>query len=206
MNNSKANIQRAKHQLSALGEITSRSQFGGYSLAVEKVVFALVSEGDLYLRACEQVRPYLAEREMVPLKFEKRGLPVSLEYYRVDEPLWAEPEQLVALSKMCLLGAKEQRDAQLQNRRLKDLPNLSVRMEVQLRYVGITSVKMLVEEGAKSCWLKLRAFNQQLSINVLFALQGAISGKHHEALPREIKQELREWHNQTVLRQSVVKK
>lgn len=206
MNDSKANIQRAKRQLSALGEITSRSQFGGYSLAVEKVVFALVNEGQLYLRACEQARPYLSARKMEPLKFQKRGLPVSLEYYRVDEPLWDEQEQLLALSKICLDGAVEARDLQLLNRRLKDLPNLSVKMEVQLRIVGITSVKMLFEEGAKKCWLKLRACNQHLGINVLFALQGAISGRHHAALPKEIKEELSEWHSETLLCQSEVKK
>ncbi len=51
--NSHQRIAQSKAQLAALGNITVRSQFGGYSLAVEKVVFALITEGELYLRASD---------------------------------------------------------------------------------------------------------------------------------------------------------
>jgi len=64
--------------------------------------------------------------------------------------------------------------------------------------VGICSVQMLKEQGAKESWLKLRAGNKNLSINVLFALQGAILGRHHQALPDDIKEELRQWHRMTL--------
>ncbi|WP_147196707.1 TfoX/Sxy family DNA transformation protein [Pantoea sp. CCBC3-3-1] len=202
MYDSKKRIETAKHHLAELGKIGSRSQFGGYSLSVEEVVFALVSEGELYLRACEQVRPYLAERKMEPLCYYKRGLPVELEYYRVDEPLWNEHEQLVALSKLCLNGARQNRLLQKQNRRLKDLPNLTVRMETLLRQVGVCTIAMLKEQGARRTWLKLREFNKNLSINVLFALEGAILERHHEALPEAVKAELRHWYSETLRAQA----
>ncbi|KGT94220.1 competence protein TfoX [Erwinia typographi] len=203
MQDSKSNIIRAKRQLSSLGVIHSRSQFGGYSLSVERVVFALVSEGELYLRACEEARPYLIERKMEPLLFNKRGIPVALEYYRVDGSLWEEPEQLVALSQLCLRGASQERTLQQKNRRLKDLPNLSLKLEVQLRRVGISTVEMLKEQGAKRSWLKLQAKNKNMGITILFALQGAIQGLHCEALPVAIKEELRHWHSETLLSQSL---
>lgn len=203
MQDPKNSIVRAKRQLSPLGEISSRSQFGGYSLSVESVVFALVSEGDLYLRACEEVKPYIIERKMEPLLFTRRGIPVALDYYRVDDPLWEEPEQLLALSKLCLKGAQQQRNNQQNRRRLKDLPNLSLKLEVQLRKVGISTVEMLIEQGAKRTWLKLHACNQNLGVNILFALQGAIQGLHYEALPSGVKEELRLWHLETLLYQSL---
>ncbi|WP_067702956.1 MULTISPECIES: TfoX/Sxy family DNA transformation protein [unclassified Erwinia] len=198
MHDSKVKIEQAKRDLAALGDIDSRSQFGGYSLSVGKVVFALIAEGELYLRACEQAKPYLVERQMEPLCFNKRGIPVTLDYYRVDPALWSQQEQLIALSKLCLQGARKHREGVLQNRRLKDLPNLSLRLELELRRVGISSVQMLREQGAKESWLKLRACNKNLSISVLFALQGAILGRHHQALPDDIKEELREWHRMTL--------
>ncbi|WP_428945762.1 TfoX/Sxy family DNA transformation protein [Pantoea sp. FN060301] len=195
MRDSKRKIERAKQYLNALGEINSRSQFGGYSLSVEKVVFALVAEGELYLRACEQVKPYFIQRQMAMLHFNKRGIPVEMDYYRVDETLWQQPEQLIALSRLCLAGAQRQRRHHQNNRRLKDLPNLSMRLELQLRRAGIETVDKLKEQGARACWLRLRESNKNLSINVLFALEGAILGRHQQALPESVKDELRRWYN-----------
>lgn len=49
-------IERSRAQLAPLGTIESRTQFGGYALAVERVVFALVNNDALYLRASEPLR------------------------------------------------------------------------------------------------------------------------------------------------------
>ncbi|WP_380181504.1 TfoX/Sxy family DNA transformation protein [Kalamiella sp. sgz302252] len=202
MSDSKKQIEKVRDQLAELGEIDYRSQFGGYSLSVENVVFALVAEGELYLRACEQVKPYIVERKMEPLCFTKRGMPVALDYYRVDDPLWKEQEQLLALSRLCLQGARQQRANKQQKQRLKDLPNLTVRLEMLLRQAGISTIAMLKEQGARRCWLKLYASNKKLGINVLFALEGAIAGRHHETLPESVKTELREWYQKTLLREA----
>ena len=193
MASSKRKIEEAKRRLQALGDVESRTQFGGYCLTVEKTVFAVVASGELYLRACEQVQPYIAERKMEPLNLTKRGLPVALHYYRVDKDLWSDNDQLVALSRLCLSGARTEQVEKLNKRRLKDLPNMGIRMEMLLRKVGITNIETLREKGAKCSWLLLRACNKNLGLRVLFALQGAIIGRHSEALPLAMKEELRLW-------------
>ncbi|CAK9884621.1 MAG: Protein Sxy [Candidatus Erwinia impunctatus] len=90
MHKTKSTIEQACRELAPLGHIDCRSQFGGYSLSVDKVVFALISEGELYLRACEEAKQYLVERQMEPLLFDKKGIPVILDYYLVDETLWQQ--------------------------------------------------------------------------------------------------------------------
>ncbi|CAK9884622.1 MAG: Protein Sxy [Candidatus Erwinia impunctatus] len=87
-----------------------------------------------------------------------------------------------------------QRVKSSQEHRLKDLPNLSMRLELLLRRAGIHSVEMLKNYGAKTCWLKMRASNKNLGINILFALEGAITGRHCSVLPAKVKTELVEWH------------
>jgi len=196
MSSSKQRIEQAKQRLSVLGPVESRTQFGGYSLSVEKTVFAVVADGELYLRACEQAQPYISERKMRQLSFVKRGMPVELNYYRVDGVLWSDDDQLVALSSLCLNGARQEQRERMKNRRIKDLPNMGLRMETLLREVGICSIEMLIEQGAKRSWLKLRANNKHLGLSVLLALEGAIVGSHYQALPTAVKEELRAWFKQ----------
>ncbi len=44
--------------LSPLGKISCRPLFGGYSLAIDDTVFAMVAEGEIYLKICEQSAEY----------------------------------------------------------------------------------------------------------------------------------------------------
>ena len=83
--------------------------------------------------------------------------------------------------------------------RLKDLPNLSVRMEMMLYEAGVMSVNHLYQMGAKQCWLKLKAINQHVGFQTLLALQGAITGHHAAALPQATRAELNAWFQRTLL-------
>lgn len=58
-------IYQSQEYLSPLGEIHHRALFGGYTLAIDNAVFAMVSDGELYLRACEESAKYCVK--MPPL-------------------------------------------------------------------------------------------------------------------------------------------
>lgn len=187
-------IHKSQEYLSSLGKIGCRPLFGGYSLTVEGVVFAMVAEGELYLRACEQCADYFAQKSSSPLMYSKRGLPVALNYYRVDEELWENPDKLVELSIQALRSAqREKTKIKIRSRRLKDLPNLSLNIEVMLREVGIKDPQTLQLFGAKRSWLKIRNARRTVGIKVLLALAGAIHGVHEAVLPAEVRNELTEW-------------
>ncbi|MGJ0192493.1 TfoX/Sxy family DNA transformation protein [Pantoea sp. RRHST58] len=191
-------VERSRNCLAALGHIESRTQFGGYALAVEKVVFALVNDDALYLRASEALREYAARQPMQPLVFRKRGAEVSLNYYRVDDALWRDTDRLLSLSAASLRTAQQETLARQRPLRLKDLPNLSLRMELLLHEAGVRSVRHLKELGAKRCWLRLRAINQHIGFKTLLALEGAIEGRHEAALPQTVRAELNEWYQETL--------
>ena len=192
-NKSYARIHQSKEYLSPLGEIGCRSLFGGYSLTVENVVFAMVSEGELYLRACEQTEVYFVKQASPPLLYNKRGRTIELNYYRVDEGLWGDREKLVQLSMDALFSARREKSRQRAQQRLKDLPNLTHSLEMMLWEVGIADVRTLHAYGAKRSWIKLRGIKKGLGVQVLLALAGAICGIHEAALPAATRQELVEW-------------
>lgn len=182
-----------------MGTIESRTQFGGYALAVESVVFALINKDELYLRASEPLRDYITDRPLQPLIFRKRGKSVKLDYFQVDEALWRDPDHLLTLSAASLETAQRELQHRQASPRLKDLPNLSVRMEVMLYEAGVMSVNHLYQMGAKQCWLKLKAINQHVGFQTLLALQGAITGHHAAALPLATRAELNAWFQRTLL-------
>lgn len=192
-------VERSRAHLGPLGTIESRTQFGGYALAVESVVFALINKDELYLRASEPLRDYITDRPLQPLIFRKRGKSVKLDYFQVDEALWRDPDHLLTLSAASLETAQLELQHRQASPRLKDLPNLSVRMEVMLYEAGVMSVNHLYQMGAKQCWLKLKAINQHVGFQTLLALQGAITGHHAAALPLATRAELNAWFQRTLL-------
>ncbi len=58
-------IYKSQEYLATLGTIEYRSLFGSYSLTVDDTVFAMVSDGELYLRACEQSAQYCVKHPPV---------------------------------------------------------------------------------------------------------------------------------------------
>ncbi|CFQ28949.1 MULTISPECIES: TfoX/Sxy family DNA transformation protein [Yersinia] len=193
-NASENKIMQARDCFNFLGQITVRSLFGGYGLLANGIMFAVVSEGELYLRANDQVEGLFRARGMTNLVYAKRGIPILLRYYRVDAFLWEDERTLRNFAERAYQEARtEVLSKKGPTVRLKDLPNLSASLERLLWKVGIKNAAELRLEGAKRCYLKLRAVRHSLGINVLLSLAGAISGYHYAALPLMIRVELVEW-------------
>ncbi|AUU90212.1 competence protein [Enterobacteriaceae bacterium ENNIH3] len=189
-------IYQSREYLAPLGKIRFRAHFGGYSLSIDNTVFTMISEGELYLRACEESAQYRVTRSSPLLTIQKRGRAVSLNYYFVDEHLWRDLPTLLRLSSQSLAAAREEKAARDTPHRLKDLPNISFQLEMMLFDAGIPDERMLRHLGAKACWLRLKALNKHMVIKVLLGLEGAIIGLHEAALPALRRQELIDWYHE----------
>lgn len=196
MNSSQQRIAQYKKKVGYLGNIDSKTQFGGYSLSIGDVVFALVKQGGLYLRGSEAMSLYLASHTLTPFVFCKRGSAISLNYFLVDEALWQDEINLLKLSRASLLDAQNCRSYKQAHRRLKDLPNLGIRFETLLREVGIHTEEQLRQTGVQHCWVLMHERNKHLGLPTLFYLQGAVMGLHHAVLPHPIREELIAWHQE----------
>ena len=85
--------------VSPLGQLHTRPLFGGYSLAIDDTVFAMVAEGNIYLKACEQSAAYRVEHRNPLLTLRRHGRIVPLKYYQIDDTLWRDEQQLFRLGK-----------------------------------------------------------------------------------------------------------
>jgi DNA transformation protein len=79
--------------MSPLGDISSRAMFGGYCLYCNGVVFALLANNSLYLKADEGNRDGFEKRGLKPFKpFEDRDEVMS--YYEAPPEIFEDPEQM----------------------------------------------------------------------------------------------------------------
>lgn len=186
-------IYQSQECLAPLGAIRCRALFGGYSLAVDNTVFAMVAEGELYLRACEETAVYQTQHSVPLLTLRKRSSPLQLNYFQVDARLWQDPENLLKLSALSLEDAKKEKTKRKASHRLKDLPNISFQMEQLLQDAGIKSVNDLQRLGAKAVWIALRELRSNLSTSVILSLEGALTGVHAATLPAARRKELLDW-------------
>lgn len=202
INHTKTTVSASQKLFACLGDIRSRSQFGGYSLSANGVMFALVSEGELYLRATPENEIDFRRMGMESLIYRKRGIAIALRYFKVDQQLWHDAPRLIILAKSALQGmlddmkSKKEGDA-----RLKDLPNISLNLERLLWQVGVSNSSQLRAQGACTTYLKLRSIKNNLGLNVLIALEAAIQGFHEAALPTASREVLMQWFksHQTVI-------
>jgi len=81
------------HEVFALfGPVSARKMFGGYGIYHDGVMFGLVADDTLYLKAdagsCDQ---FLA-RGLGPFEYEKNGKRIAMSYYLAPEEILEDPK------------------------------------------------------------------------------------------------------------------
>lgn len=74
------------------GPIQARRMFGGHGIFHEGLMFALVSDETLYLKADDQCRGPFEEAGLPPFEYDKQGKRVTLSYYQAPEDILEDPE------------------------------------------------------------------------------------------------------------------
>lgn len=67
----------------------------------------------------------------------------------------------------------------------RDIPNLGPRSEAMLRDAGITSLAQLRAMGSVAAYARVKASGADASLNLLWALEGAITGLPWTTVARE---------------------
>ena len=74
--------------------------------------------------------------------------------------------------------------------RIRDLLNLGEKSERMLAAAGIDTVAQLKQLGAVQAYLQVRDSGVPVSLNLLYALEGALSGRHWNRLPADVRESL----------------
>lgn len=176
-----------------LGTVKSRSMFGGFGIFVNDTMFALVVQDQLHLRANDKSSTLFKEQGLKPYVYKKRGFPVTTKYFALSEDAWNDTDQILIQAEYALTSARDEKQAQAAAgpNRLKDLPNLRLGTERMLKKAGIESVEALCSAGSIQAFLAVQqSHTSNVSTDLLWALEGAICGKHWSVIPQNRKTEL----------------
>ena len=89
-----------------LGPVNARKMFGGYGLYHEGVMFGLVADDTLYLKADEMNVGTFTERALQPFEYDKGKKVVKMSYYQAPEEVLENPVEAAVWARRSFEAAK----------------------------------------------------------------------------------------------------
>jgi len=182
-------------QLRQAGPVSCRKMFGEYCLYYDGTPVGLVCNNQLFLKPTAQGRALLTDvREGSPF-------PGARPHLQIDADAWEDAQALCLLVRTTALAlpvriphvqktvvaAKRgrQTNADQNGGALLDLPNLGPKSVAMLARAGVTTVKKLRAMGAVRAFVSVRRSSPQASLNLLWALDGALSNTPWQVVAKE---------------------
>lgn len=91
--------------LAPLGPVTAKRMFGGFGLYLDGLMFAIIVDDSLYLKADAENRAAYAARDMAPFVYERQGKPVAMAYHALPGEALDDREDLLALARLAFAAA-----------------------------------------------------------------------------------------------------
>ena len=85
-------IQHLHEVFESFGPITSRAMFGGYGVYFDGLMFGLVADEVLYLKADKMLIPLFEKEGLGPFMYEKNGRAMPMSYYQVPDDIYDDPD------------------------------------------------------------------------------------------------------------------
>jgi len=76
-----------------LGAVAARKMFGGYGLYYDGIMFALVADEQLYLKADNSIEQHFSRLELPQFEYQKGDKVVKMSYYLAPAEIFEDPDQ-----------------------------------------------------------------------------------------------------------------
>jgi len=94
--------------MQSIGPVRARGMFGGYGIFLDGLMFALIADGTLYLKADPESRGRFLASGLEPFTYSKKGKQISLSYYQAPLETLEDAEHMKEWAKIafeCALKA-----------------------------------------------------------------------------------------------------
>lgn len=88
-------VDLVKEVLEPLGSVRIRRMFGGYGLYHHELMFGLIADSVLYLKADEECAGSFRDRGLAQFQYMKKGKPTKLSYFAAPEEIFEEADEAI---------------------------------------------------------------------------------------------------------------
>jgi len=81
------------------GPIQTRKMFGGHGIYHDGVMFGLVADDTLYLKADASTEKLFTDRDLPAFEYDKAGKAMKMSYYTAPEEIYDDPEEATQWAK-----------------------------------------------------------------------------------------------------------
>ena len=120
MSASEGFVELLKDTMRGLGPMSVRRMFGGAGIYADGVMFGLIADDTLYLKADEKTKCDFEAEGLGPFVYESGGRTIAMSYWRIPERLLDDPDEMAAWARTALGVA--QRAAAAKPKRFKPGP------------------------------------------------------------------------------------
>ena len=187
--------------MAGFAAVQARAMFGGHGFFRDGLMFALLAGGTLYLKSDDQGCADFTDRNLPRFFFESRGRRVGLAYWQAPAEALENAEDMTSWCERGWQAALRAQSRGRQTRRtpskararaatatapsvnpasesaLTDLPNLGPASVSALSSAGIVSIEGLRQLGAVRAYVLAKRCSPRVSLNLLWALEGALSNR-----------------------------
>jgi len=91
--------------MQTIGPVSARRMFGGYGIFHQGLMFALIADGSLYLKADDQTREWFLAEDCEPFSYYKKDKEYRLSYYLVPEEFFEDPDACLRWARLAFDAA-----------------------------------------------------------------------------------------------------
>jgi DNA transformation protein len=194
MATSQSTIDFLLDQLAEQGAFSARKMFGEYCLYLSGAPVGLVCDNQLFLRDDAGLRALLHELTLgEPYPGAKPHICITADQWDDRQALgrWVRCAAEARHAAAALKASRPRKVARVRTGAksvatgLAGLPNLGPKSQQMLQAAGIRSVTQLRKLGAVMAYDTVKRLNASASLNLLWALEGALTGLPWQTVARE---------------------
>jgi DNA transformation protein len=95
-----------EEQLAPLGSVAMRRMFGGIGVFCDGLMFGIVADDAVFLKADDINRAAFAAEGLGPLTYKAKGRTIELPYWRVPERLFDDPDEMLEWARGALAASR----------------------------------------------------------------------------------------------------
>lgn len=80
--------------MQSIGPVRSKGMFGGHGIFLEELMFGLIADSTLYLKADKEIENDFIEKGLEAFVYNKKGKKFKMSYYQAPEEALEESEEM----------------------------------------------------------------------------------------------------------------